>query len=65
MEKAQLRAARAQRNHIGCALRAFLRLETQRLRTGRSWYEAKKQLLREAIRTYLANPLYVLHPATA
>lgn len=65
VEKAQVRAARAQRNHIGCALRAFLRLETQRLQTGRSWYEAKKQLLREAIRTYLANPTYVLHPPTA
>lgn len=63
--KAQVRAARAQRNRIGCALRAFLRLETQRLQTGRSWYEAKKQLLRNAIRTYLANPVYVLHPATA
>ncbi len=69
VEKAQVRAARAQRNHIGnhigCALRAFLRLETQRLQTGRSWYEAKKQLLRDAIRTYLANPLYILHTATA
>ncbi|QKG53224.1 transposase [Hymenobacter sp. BRD67] len=65
VEKAQVRAARAQRNHIGCALRAFLRLEAQRLRTGRSWYEAKKQLLREAIRTYLANPVYILQQATA
>lgn len=65
VEKAQVRAARAQRNHIGCALRAFLRLEAHRLQTGRSWYEAKKQLLRDAIRTYLANPAYILHPATA
>ena len=63
--KAQVRAARAQRNHIGCALRAFLRLETQHLQTGRSWYEAKKQLLRDTIRTYLANPVYILQPATA
>ena len=44
---------------------AFLRLETQRLRTGRSWYEAKKHLPREAIQTHLANPAYILHPATA
>lgn len=65
VEKAQVRAARAQRNHIGCALRAFLRLETQRLQTGRSWYEAKRQLLRDAIRIYLANPVYLLHAATA
>ena len=42
-----------------CALWAFLRLETQRLRTGRSWYEAKKQLLREAIQDYLTNPIYL------
>lgn len=65
VEKAQVRAARAQRNHIGLALRAFLRLETQRLRTGRSWYEAKKQLLRDAIRAYLANPTIILHTPTA
>lgn len=65
VEKAQVRAARAQRNHIACALRAFLRLETQRLRTGRSWYEAKKQLLRDAVRAYLANPIYILQLATA
>ncbi|WP_310391417.1 hypothetical protein [Hymenobacter sp.] len=40
--KAQVRAARAQRNSISCVLRAFLRLETQRPRTGCNWYEAKK-----------------------
>ena len=56
---------KAQRNHIGCALRAFVRPEAQRLRTGRSWYEAKKQLLHDAIQTYLANPVYVLQLATA
>ena len=60
VEKAQVRAARAQRNYTGCALRAFLRLEAHRLQTGRNWYEAKKQLLQEAIRTYLANPVYIL-----
>jgi hypothetical protein len=42
-----------------------LRLESQRLQTGRSWYEAKKQLLREAIRAFLANPIYEVKPATA
>ena len=65
VEKAWFRAARAQRNRIGCALRAFLRLKSQRLRTGHSWYEAKKQPLREAIRAYLGNPTYLLHPVTA
>lgn len=51
VEKAQVRAARAQRNPIICALHAFLRLGTQRLQTGCNWYEVKRQLLRDAIRT--------------
>jgi hypothetical protein len=58
VEHAQHRLAVAQRNHIGFALRAFLRLECQRLRTGTSWFEAKRSIVREAIRTYLAQPRY-------
>ncbi len=34
VERAGVRAARAQRNHIACALRAFLRLEQHRTVTG-------------------------------
>ena len=64
VERAQVRAARAQRNHIGLALRAFLRLEWHCYRKGISWFEAKLAILRPALRTYLANPLYRL-PATA
>ena len=64
VEKCQARAARAQRNHIGFALRAFLRLERYSFRTGISWFEAKTSIIREAVKTYLANPLYTL-PATA
>jgi putative transposase len=60
VERAQVRAARAQRNHIGCALRAFLRLEQHRLVTGVSWWEAKTSLLREAVRGHLARPRYTL-----
>ena len=41
---------------------SFFRLEIYRLRTGVSWYEAKLAILQEAIRAYLANPLYVLYP---
>ncbi|MHA1603269.1 MAG: IS701 family transposase, partial [Candidatus Freyarchaeota archaeon] len=44
------------------ALRSFVRLEAHRLRTGLSWYEAKTGITREAIRTYLANPAYILSP---
>jgi len=56
IERAQYRAARAQRNHIGLALRAFLRPECHRLRTGTSWFEATAAIVREAIRAYLAHP---------
>ncbi len=51
---------RAQRNHIGLALRAFLRLECHCLATGISWFHAKTGMIRQAVRTYLANPLYTL-----
>jgi len=64
--RAQVRAARAQRRHIGCAIRAFLRLEWHRQATGTSWWEAKAGIVREAVRTYLAAPRYTLPPpATA
>jgi putative transposase len=43
-------------------LRAFLRLEVYRLRTGVSWYETKLALLREAIRAFLAHPTHDLNP---
>jgi len=65
-ERAQVRAARAQRTRIGCAIRACLRLEWQRLTTGLSWWEAKTSIVREAVRAYLAAPSYTLPPpATA
>ncbi len=58
LERAQHRSAQAQRNHFGLVLRAFLRLEVHRLRTGVSWFEAKTAIVREAIRGYLARPVY-------
>lgn len=64
-ERAQVRAARAQRNHIGLCLRAFLRFERHCYHAGVSWFEAKTAIIRPAIRAYLANPLYTLLPATA
>jgi hypothetical protein len=57
-----LEAARAQRNHIGLALRAFLLLEVHCYRKGTSWFEAKTSIIREAVRAYLAKPLYTLNP---
>jgi putative transposase len=60
VERAQVRAARAQRNHIGLAIRAFLRLEHHFYTTGVSWYEAKARIIRGAVRAYIANPVYNL-----
>ncbi|MEM1291135.1 MAG: transposase [Cyanobacteria bacterium P01_H01_bin.162] len=56
VEKAQVRSSRAQRNHIGFAIRAFLRLEMHWFNTGISWYEAKLRIIRDAVRSYLTAP---------
>jgi len=62
IEKAQVRSANAQVRHISFSIRAFVRLEVHRLKTGVSWYEAKTDIVRDAIRQYLAQPLYLLNP---
>jgi len=62
IERGQFRVAVAQRNHIGLAIRAFLRLEVARLQRGITWFEAKQTIPREAIRHYLAHPTLVLQP---
>jgi putative transposase len=64
VERAMVRAGRAQRNHIGMASRAFVRLEWHRVRTGIGWGMAKEGIIRRAVRSYLAHPWYTL-PATA
>ncbi len=58
VEKCQARKAQSQRTHILMAVRAFIRLEFNRIKTGMSWFEAKAQIHREAIRAYIANPLF-------
>lgn len=60
IERCQARAAVAQRNHVGLALRAFLRIESWSYRTGICWLQAKWDVAREAVRAYLANPRYQL-----
>jgi putative transposase len=62
IERARVRSRRAWRNHIGLCLRAFLRLESHCYYRGVSWYEAKTSIIREAVRAYVANPLYSLIP---
>jgi len=60
VERSQVRSSRAQRNHVGMAIRAFLRLERHFYATGVSWYEAKTEIIRSAVRAYIARPLYGL-----
>jgi DDE superfamily endonuclease len=65
-EGCQARSERAQRNHIGLAVRAFLRLEWHFFTTGVSAFMTKSDLVKEAIRAYLAAPFITLpKPSTA
>lgn len=61
VERAQCRLEVSQRNHIGLAIRAFVRLEVHRLHSGISWFEAKIGIIRSAMRQYLAHPTITLH----
>lgn len=56
VERCQTRSARAQRNHIGLAIRAFPRLEVHCFAQGIRWLEAKTAIIRDAVRSYLAHP---------
>ena len=60
VEKCQARSERAQRNHFGMAIRAFLRLEWHFFTTGVSAFEAKLRLVRDAVRSYLTRPAFTL-----
>ena len=60
VERCQARAARAQRNHIGWAIRAFLRLEHARITRGQSWFESKLAIIRPALQQFLTDPTPVL-----
>lgn len=56
VESCQARSQRSQRNHILCSIRALMALERWRLDRGINWYEAKQQLLIEAISHCLKQP---------
>lgn len=58
VDRCQTRMARAQRNHIGFALRAFVRLEWHRYRSGVSWFAAKLSIIREAVRAFLTRQTF-------
>ena len=59
-EKCQCRSARAQRNQIGKAIRAFARLWWNFYHTGVIWHEATTEITREAVRRYRTNLGYRL-----
>lgn len=60
VQRCQARRAKAQRNHIGLSIRAFLRLEHHCFALGLSWFQAKTDVIRQAIRIYLAKPNMLL-----
>jgi putative transposase len=63
VERSQVRVAVKQLAHITLSLRAFLRLELERLRHGVSWYESKISVVRGAISAYLPSPTLGLSSA--
>jgi putative transposase len=62
IERGQFRRTVSQFNHIGLALRAFVRLELHRIHQQLSWFEAKHAIIRDAVRAYLASPTIILPP---
>jgi putative transposase len=60
VERSQVRVAVKQLAHITLSLRAFLRLELERLTHGVNWYESKTSVVRGAICAYLARPVLTL-----
>ena len=61
-ERAPVRKAVAILRHLLLCLKAFLRLEVYRWRTGIRGYEAKAVILQNAVQAYLAQPTYELIP---
>jgi hypothetical protein len=64
IERGQFRLECSQRNHIGLAIRAYVRLEFHRWRSRLAIFDAKLDIIRDAIRLYVAHPKYLI-PSTA
>ncbi len=62
IERAQCRRLRPVMNHIGLCIRAFVRIESHSFREKMSWIEVKTSIIRDAVRSYLSNPRYLLLP---
>lgn len=56
VERSSVRSAIGQANHLLLSVRAYLRLEVHRVRTGVSHFESKASIVRDAIRVFLADP---------
>ena len=65
VERCQARKAIIQRNHIGLAIRAFVRLELHRFALGTSKEALTKAIVRPAVRAYRQNPFFTLERAHA
>jgi putative transposase len=61
VEKCQARKKESQKAHVTLSLRAFLRLEVQRIRNGISWFESKTKIHRVASTICLSKPRYNLN----
>jgi putative transposase len=61
VEKCQARKKESQRAHVLLSLRAFLRLEVQRVTNGISWFESKMKIQRVGTMEYLSRPRYKLN----
>lgn len=56
VERCQARIPRSQRTHIFCSIMTFLALEKHRIKTGETWYKTKKDIISDAITSYLRTP---------
>ena len=56
LEKCQCRLVRIVRNHIGCAMLVWIRLEQVAYQTGQTIYQVKYRLLAEYLRQQLKAP---------
>lgn len=65
IERCQAISKIAQINHIGFAIRAFLRIALISYRYGKSLFELKYEIIRPAIKQYLTKPYLKLQNSTA
>jgi putative transposase len=65
VERCQARSRKAQINHIGLSIRACLRLIVKSYNWGKSLFEIKHNIIRNALKHYLSNPDVTLQRSTA